>query len=156
MTAEGESEWICALHSFNTLWSSDGSDNPQVPEVLWDDTLPCPTYTAQQPSLRHTVARNESSKKRSGRGQGTVFLRSIKHNWWFRGVLIGKVPSISHSHSLISLRCFGGSFPYRTYEQTATKYPCKTKYKKTYEWESWWGQLLGWPWMDLFCFFKSQ
>lgn len=116
--------------TLSTHWSSDGSDNPQVPEVLWDDTLPYPTYTALQSSSRQTAARNESSKKRICRAQGTVFLRWIKNKWWFRGVLIEQVPSISHSHSLISLRCFGGSFLYKTYEQIATKKPVRQNTRK--------------------------
>lgn len=152
MTAQGESEWICTLHSFNTLWSSDGSDNPQVPEVLWDDTLPCPTYTAQQPSSRHTIAWNESSKQRSGKGQGTVFWRWIKQNWWFRGVLIGQVSSIFHSHSLISLRCFGGSFPYRIYWTNCNKKSLYDKVQENMSMEIWWGHLWGSPWKDFFCF----
>lgn len=130
MTAEGESECTDPLHSFNTLWSSDGSDNPPVPEVLWDGALPYPTYTALRSSSRQTAARNESWKKRSGRAQSTVFLRWIKNKWWFRGDLIRQVPSTSHSHSLISLRCFGGSVPYKTHEQIATKKPVRQNTRK--------------------------
>lgn len=154
MTAEGESECICTLHSFNTLWSSDGSGNPRVPEVLWDDWYAALSHLqTQQSSSRHTRARNESSKKRSGRGQGTVFLRWVKHKGWFRGVLLGQVPSTSHSHSLISLGVLGCPFYIEHMNKSQQKNPSKTKYKKTWEWESWWSWLLGWPWMDSIFFF---
>lgn len=97
--------------------SSDGSDNPQMPEVLGDDTLSYPTYTAQQSLPRHTMALNqrESSAKRSGTERSTLFLTWINHNRCLSGAVNREILSTPHSQTLIPLRCFGGSFKYKTY-----------------------------------------